>query len=183
MRHGKAVMRKLRQRLGELLAAENATFRDNAELRKKALFPLEKCTLHLPVEVGDYTDFYSSREHATNVGTMFRGAENALMPNWLHLPVGYHGRSSSIVPSGTAVHRPKGQMRPTPRSPARLRRQPAIGLRAGDRLHHLPTANPWASSIGVDQKPRTTSSAWCSSMIGARATSKSWEYVPLGPLP
>lgn len=66
----------------------------------------------LPAEIGDYTDFYASRQHATNVGIMFRGKENALMPNWLHLPVGYHGRASSVVISGTNLHRPKGQTTP-----------------------------------------------------------------------
>jgi fumarylacetoacetase len=66
--------------------------------------------MHLPAHVGDYTDFYSSREHATNVGIMFRGKENALQPNWLHLPVGYHGRASSVVVSGTPVRRPCGQV-------------------------------------------------------------------------
>ncbi|WP_420461004.1 fumarylacetoacetase [Neolewinella sp.] len=70
-------------------------------------------TLHLPIQVGDYTDFYSSREHATNVGRMFRDPDNALLPNWRHLPVGYHGRTSSIVVSGTSVRRPYGQMLPT----------------------------------------------------------------------
>ena len=68
--------------------------------------------MQLPVQIGDYTDFYASREHATNVGTMFRGKENALMPNWLHLPVGYHGRSSSIIPSNISIRRPKGQTLP-----------------------------------------------------------------------
>jgi fumarylacetoacetase len=66
--------------------------------------------MHLPAKIGDYTDFYSSREHATNVGTMFRGKDNALQPNWLHLPVGYHGRASSVVLSGTDVVRPCGQI-------------------------------------------------------------------------
>ena len=70
-------------------------------------------TLHLPIQIGDYTDFYSSREHATNVGRMFRDPDNALLPNWRHLPVGYHGRASSIVVSGTPVHRPYGQILPT----------------------------------------------------------------------
>jgi len=79
---------------------------DEAEL----LIPAAKVTMHMPVAIGDYTDFYSSREHATNVGIMFRGKENALMPNWLHLPVAYHGRSSSVVPSGTPIRRPKGQV-------------------------------------------------------------------------
>ena len=67
--------------------------------------------------LGDYTDFYSSKEHATNVGTMFRGPENALMPNWLHLPVGYHGRASSVVVSGTPITRPQGQTRPNEAEP------------------------------------------------------------------
>ena len=74
------------------------------------LVPLSEVTHHLPVRVGDYTDFYSSREHATNVGRMFRDPDNALLPNWLHLPVGYHGRASSIVVSGTDVIRPVGQI-------------------------------------------------------------------------
>ena len=63
------------------------------ELRKRAIVPMENVFMHLPAQIGDYTDFYSSREHATNVGTMFRGKDNALQPNWLHLPVGYHGES------------------------------------------------------------------------------------------
>ena len=68
--------------------------------------------LHLPVKIGDYTDFYASKDHATNVGIMFRGKENALMPNWTHLPVGYHGRASSVVLSGTNIRRPVGQTKP-----------------------------------------------------------------------
>jgi fumarylacetoacetase len=179
MRHGKAVMRKLRQRLGELLAAENATFRDNAELRKKALFPLEKCTLHLPVEVGDYTDFYSSREHAFNVGTMFRGPENALMPNWLHLPVGYHGRASSIVVSGTPLHRPKGQMRPKPEEP------PVFG--ASKQLDfELETGfitfqgKPLGQQITMEEAEDYIFGMVLFNDWSARDI-QSWEYVPLGP--
>ncbi|KAJ1371209.1 hypothetical protein KIN20_033116 [Parelaphostrongylus tenuis] len=68
--------------------------------------------MHLPATIGDYTDFYSSIHHATNVGIMFRGKENALMPNWKWLPVGYHGRASSVVPSGTPIRRPRGQVKP-----------------------------------------------------------------------
>ena len=73
--------------------------------------------MHLPCKIGDYTDFYSSIHHATNVGIMFRGPENALMPNWTHIPVGYHGRASSVVISGTPLHRPKGQQRPNLEEP------------------------------------------------------------------
>lgn len=71
----------------------------------------------MPAQIGDYTDFYASKEHATNVGTMFRGADNALMPNWLHIPIGYHGRASSVVVSGTPVTRPHGQQRPDDQAP------------------------------------------------------------------
>ena len=71
------------------------------------LTPVDQIEMLMPVEIGDYTDFYSSKQHAYNVGSMFRDPENALLPNWLHIPVGYHGRSSSIILSGTDIHRPK----------------------------------------------------------------------------
>jgi fumarylacetoacetase len=107
---GRPAWTEARQTVSRLLRDDEAELRDNAELRNKALIPAAKVTMHLPVAIGDYTDFYSSREHATNVGIMFRGKENALMPNWLHLPVAYHGRSSSVVLSGTPIRRPKGQV-------------------------------------------------------------------------
>ncbi|MCF8258630.1 MAG: fumarylacetoacetase [Flavobacteriales bacterium] len=106
---GKIVWTATRQRLIQLLSLGNSELRGNENLLKKCLFAQRDVIMHLPVQVGDYTDFYSSREHATNVGTMFRDPANALLPNWLHLPVGYHGRASSIVISGTPFHRPKGQ--------------------------------------------------------------------------
>lgn len=84
----------------------------DAKLRETILIPLSGVELVLPMEIGDYTDFYSSKEHATNVGIMFRGKDNALQPNYLHLPVGYHGRSSSVVISGTPIVRPCGQIKP-----------------------------------------------------------------------
>ncbi|XP_060549304.1 fumarylacetoacetase [Pantherophis guttatus] len=82
--------------LQKILSDKEPTLRDNTELRKRAFIPQASAVMHLPAEIGDYTDFYSSRQHATNVGMMFRGKENALMPNWLHLPVGYHGRASAF---------------------------------------------------------------------------------------
>jgi fumarylacetoacetase len=106
---GKAVWQAVRARLQEILGAGNAAWEAKAA---QILVPQAQARMLLPVSVPDYTDFYSSIEHATNVGVMFRGKENALMPNWKHLPVGYHGRASSIVVSGTDLHRPKGQMRP-----------------------------------------------------------------------
>jgi fumarylacetoacetase len=107
---GRSVQRNVRNRVSELLRDDNAELRDNTTLVASALYQQADVQMLLPVEIGDYTDFYSSIEHATNVGIMFRGKDNALMPNWKHIPVGYHGRSSSIVVSGTDVHRPKGQM-------------------------------------------------------------------------
>jgi fumarylacetoacetase len=101
----------VRNRISEVLDDDLEDW-DASQLADYFLHPQNEVEMLLPIEIGDYTDFYSSREHATNIGTMFRGKENALMPNWLHLPVGYHGRSSSIVVSGTPVRRPMGQQIP-----------------------------------------------------------------------
>src|SRR5262249_33015744 len=109
---GREAWRSLRQQLQELLSESNAKLRDNAPLRETAVIAQRDVEMLLPVDIGNYTDFYSSREHATNVGTMLRGKENALNPNWLHLPVAYHGRASSIVVSGTDIYRPWGQRMP-----------------------------------------------------------------------
>jgi len=106
---GRPAWRELRARLSELLRDGSSELAGNAELRARALLPQGDAEMLLPAEIGDYTDFYSSREHATNVGTMFRGKDNALMENWLELPVAYHGRASSVVVSGTPVRRPSGQ--------------------------------------------------------------------------
>jgi fumarylacetoacetase len=112
MSAGKNVWREIRGRLTDSLSSNNSQARTERRrsVKKEAMHPIEKVIMHLPVQIGDYTDFYASREHATNVGTMFRGKENALMPNWLHLPVGYHGRASSVVLSNTNVIRPHGQV-------------------------------------------------------------------------
>lgn len=112
MAQGRAVWRETRSTLQVLLDAEVPTLRDDEALCEAALIPMDAVTLYLPVDIGDYTDFYSSLEHATNVGTMLRGKDKALNPNWLHLPVAYHGRSSSIVLSGNDIRRPHGQTRP-----------------------------------------------------------------------
>ena len=109
---GKPITNAVRQRLSDLFNTDNQELQTNKEVRKLALLSVDDVEMMMPVEVGDYTDFYSSIEHATNIGTMIRDPENALAPNWKHLPVGYHGRASSIVVSGTNIHRPKGQMKP-----------------------------------------------------------------------
>ncbi|VXB09655.1 Fumarylacetoacetase [Burkholderia sp. 8Y] len=108
---GRAQWRALRVRLSSLLNAENAELRDNAALREQAFVARKDARLHLPVDIPGYTDFYSSREHATNVGSMFRDPKNALLPNWLEIPIGYNGRASSVIVSGTPVRRPNGQIK------------------------------------------------------------------------
>ncbi|MBW3467182.1 fumarylacetoacetase [Arthrospiribacter ruber] len=105
---GKGVTRRVREIVQDLLLTDNEKLRDH-QVRGKAMVNRKEAQMLMPVKVGDYTDFYSSMEHATNVGTMFRDPDNALLPNWKHIPVGYHGRASSIIPSGVPIHRPKGQ--------------------------------------------------------------------------
>ena len=101
-----------RARISQLLRQDHPELRDNEKLRKRALVPMADVRLHMPIAVSGYTDFYSSKEHATNVGVMFRGKDNALQPNWLHMPIGYNGRASTVVVSGTPVRRPRGQLKP-----------------------------------------------------------------------
>jgi len=109
MELGKAKTRAVRNKISDLLEEGNTELKNNAEVLKEAFFEQSEVEMCMPIQVPNYTDFYSSEQHAFNVGTMFRGPENALMPNWKHIPVGYHGRASSIVVSGTDFHRPKGQ--------------------------------------------------------------------------
>ncbi|MFN2429371.1 MAG: fumarylacetoacetase [Cryomorphaceae bacterium] len=112
MKKGKAAVRNLRNKLAELFDENTPALQGNKDHIAAVFHKQSNVKMHLPVSVGDYTDFYSSIEHATNVGTMFRDPDNALLPNWKHIPVGYHGRSSSIIPSGQPIHRPKGQTKP-----------------------------------------------------------------------
>jgi fumarylacetoacetase len=178
---GKAAWAEARQIIGDLLDKDTATLRDNAELRAKALHPQEGLSMRVPARIGDYTDFYSSRYHAYNVGVMFRGKDNALQPNWTHLPVGYHGRASSVVVSGTDLKRPKGQLitPDTPQGPpthgtCRLmdfELEMALYVGSGNKLGEPMTMDDAENSIfGL-----TTMNDW-----SARDIQK-WEYVPLGP--
>src|SRR5579864_6535660 len=109
---GQEIWTRTRARISELLRHDNDELRDNHALRERALVPMAQARLHLPITVSGYTDFYSSKEHATNVGVMFRGKDNALQPNWLHMPIGYNGRASTVVVSGTGFRRPRGQLKP-----------------------------------------------------------------------
>ena len=165
--------------LQAILSADNPTLRDNNELRNNALIPMADAILHMPVEIGDYTDFYSSREHATNVGTMFRGKENALMPNWLHLPIAYHGRASSVVVSGTDIHRPYGQTKAddaaTPTfAPSRLMDfELEMGFFVGQ-------GNDLSEPINVNNAIDHIFGMVLVNDWSARDIQK-WEYQPLGP--
>jgi fumarylacetoacetase len=179
MKGGTPSVRALRARLSELLRHDNAELRDDSTLREDALLPPDQVTMHLPVTVGDYTDFYSSRDHATNVGTMFRDPANALLPNWLHLPVGYHGRASSIIPSGVPVRRPMGQTRPDPNAPPvfgptkqlDFELEVAFITYAGKPLgERISTAEAEDHILGL-----VLFNDWSARDIQA------WEYVPLGP--
>ena len=112
MELGRPAWAEARSYISTLLSADEPALRDNKPLQERVLTPMDEVEMMLPVDIGDYTDFYSSEQHATNVGSMFRDPENALKPNWKHLPVGYHGRASSVVISGTDLHRPQGQILP-----------------------------------------------------------------------
>ena len=103
MGHGKLEVRELRDRISEILNIENTELSQNKEAISKVLDLQSDSEMHLPVKIGDYTDFYSSEQHAFNVGSMFRDPDNALLPNWKHIPVAYHGRASSIIPSGRFI--------------------------------------------------------------------------------
>lgn len=133
----------------------------------------------LPVQIGDYTDFYSSKEHATNVGKMFRDPENALLPNWLHIPVGYHGRSSTIVPSGIPVHRPMGQTLPNGQSTPVFGPSQSIDFEL-ETAFITTDANIMGENIPVNEAEDYIFGMVLLNDWSARDIQK-WEYVPLGP--
>lgn len=176
---GKKTWRLVRNRLAELFDETNPTLRDNKEHREVVIFSVDDIEMLLPVQIGDYTDFYSSKEHATNVGKMFRDPENALLPNWLHIPVGYHGRSSTIVPSGIPVHRPYGQTLPNGETtpvfgPSRL-----VDFEL-ETAFITTDANLMGEPIPVEEAEEHIFGMVLFNDWSARDIQK-WEYVPLGP--
>ncbi len=176
---GRQTWRAVRNRIADIFDANNDSLRSNAAHKEVVLFRLDEIEMQLPVHIGDYTDFYASKEHATNVGTMFRGAENALMPNWLHLPVGYHGRSSTIIPSGIPVHRPQGQTLPNGSE------NPVFGpSKLVDFELEMAFITTNANDIG-EPIPIEDAESYIFGLVlfndwSARDIQK-WEYVPLGP--
>jgi fumarylacetoacetase len=176
---GPKVWSRTRARISELLRREHPELRDNDELRRRVLVPMADVKLHLPIAVAGYTDFYSSREHATNVGTMFRGKDNALQPNWLHMPIAYNGRASTVVVSGTRVRRPRGQLKPPnaelPGFGAckRLDFELEIGVVIGQ-------PSPMGEMLSESQAAAMIFGFVLLNDWSARDIQQ-WEYVPLGP--
>lgn len=180
-----SVWRATRNTIIQLLAADSADKRleSNEELKNRVLIPMSSVKMHLPATIGDYTDFYSSREHATNVGIMFRGVDNALQPNWLHLPVGYHGRSSSVVVSGTDVVRPSGQLQADKADPSKgsvfgscklMDFEVEMGFFVGGQ------GNTHGKPLKMSEAERSIFGMVLLNDWSARDI-QAWEYVPLGP--
>lgn len=172
---GKTITNAVRLRIQKLLTQENSPLKPVKEIFIKQ----SDATMHLPVRVGDYTDFYSSIEHATNVGKMFRDPENALLPNWRHIPIGYHGRASSIITSGEPVQRPKGQTLPKGTSSPvykpsnRLDFELEVGFIVGKE-------SALRKQISTDEAEDYIFGLVLFNDWSARDIQK-WEYVPLGP--
>lgn len=176
---GPKVWRKTRARISELLRHDHPELRDDKELCKRALVPQNSVDMNMPIAVQGFTDFYSSKEHATNVGVMFRGKDNALQPNWLHIPIGYNGRASTVVVSGTPIRRPRGQLKPP------TAEQPTFGpCKRLDFELEMGVVIGQASAMGemlTEQQAEemifgfTLLNDWSARDIQA------WEYVPLGP--
>ena len=175
---GKSMVREVRSRVSELLREGNEEIQNHFDL-ESMLLPMDSVNLRMPVAIGDYTDFYSSEQHAYNVGCMFRDPDNALLPNWKHIPVGYHGRASSIIESGVPIHRPKGQQKPNDDEP------PVFGpCKLLDFELEMGFITCGKNDLG---EAISTSEAedYIIGMVlfndwSARDIQK-WEYVPLGP--
>jgi fumarylacetoacetase len=170
---------RTRARISELLRHDNPELRDNEKLRKRTLVPTADVTLHLPIAVAGYTDFYSSKEHATNVGVMFRGKDNALQPNWLHMPIGYNGRASTVVVSGTPVRRPCGQLKPPAAD------LPSFGpCKRLDFELEMGVVVGQPSAIGerlTEQQAEAMIFGFVILNDWSARDIQQWEYVPLGP--
>lgn len=172
---GQENWRATREKVSELLQAGS----DLEKQKDKVLFPIESVTMHMPVKVGDYTDFYSSIEHATNLGKLFRPNAEALMPNWKHIPVGYHGRASSIVISGTEVHRPKGQIKPNEDEPPIFSPCRTLDFEL-EMAFIVGKSTKLGDSVTIDTAEEHIFGMVVFNDWSARDIQK-WEYVPLGP--
>jgi fumarylacetoacetase len=178
MSAGRSIWREVRETLTTLLSGTSSPLKDETR-RSRMLIPIQDVQLHMPVQIGNYTDFYASREHATNVGIMFRGRENALMPNWLHLPVGYHGRASSVVLSGSDVRRPRGQILPAGESVPQFSASRSLDFELEVGFFTGP-GNTLGEPIPVDEAHEHIFGMVLLNDWSARDI-QAWEYQPLGP--
>jgi fumarylacetoacetase len=176
---GRPAWRRTREVLQHLLSAEIPTLRDDAALCERVFHRQRDVTMQLPARIGDYTDFYSSYHHAHNVGTMLRGPENALMPNWKWLPVAYHGRASSIVISGTDVRRPKGQIKPPDASAPLFGPTKSLDYEL-EMAFLIGLPNSLGEPVPIDRAVDHIFGFVLMNDWSARDV-QAWEYQPLGP--
>lgn len=176
---GKDAWNEARQLLTNLLKEDTSTLRDNAALRASALHKQSAVQMQLPAQIGDYTDFYSSYQHAYNVGVMFRGPANAIQPNWLHLPVGYHGRASSIVVSGHDIVRPSGLTQPDETKPPVFSTCKLLDYEL-EMAFFVGPGNKLGEPIPIDKTEDHIFGFVVMNDWSARDIQK-FEYVPLGP--
>ena len=172
---GKHITVKVRELIQSELCDENSVLKSHPSVFINQL----TVTMHLPVKVGDYTDFYSSIEHATNIGTMFRDPDNALLPNWKYLPVGYHGRASSIIVSGNDVYRPKGQVVLEPNSPPTFQVSTRVDFEL-EVAFIIGKNSSLGNSVSTNDADDYIFGKVLFNDWSARDIQK-WEYVPLGP--
>ena len=172
---GKSTTVKIREYIQTELCNANSVLKSHPSVFIKQ----SSVQMHLPVKVGDYTDFYSSIEHATNIGTMFRDPDNALLPNWKHLPVGYHGRASSIIVSGENVHRPKGQVVLAPNTAPVFQASTRVDFEL-EMGFIIGKSTKLGDSVSTDAADEYIFGKVLFNDWSARDIQK-WEYVPLGP--
>jgi fumarylacetoacetase len=176
---GKPFTCRVRNIIQESFMTGGAAEPEMGLLMEMAIYPAGQIQMMMPVEIGDYTDFYSSIEHATNVGKMFRDPENALLPNWRHIPVGYHGRASSIVASGTDIHRPKGQTKPADSSSPLFGPTKQLDFEL-ETAFVIGKGTSLGDSIAVENAADHIFGVLLFNDLSARDI-QAWEYVPLGP--
>jgi fumarylacetoacetase len=176
---GRPAWRKVRETLQKLLSAETPTLRDDKKLRERVFHRQADVVMQLPAKIGNYTDFYSSYYHAHNVGTMLRGAENALMPNWKWLPVAYHGRASSVVVSGAEVRRPQGQIKPPDAAAPIFGATKSLDYEL-EMAFLIGPGNSLGQPVPIDQALDHIFGFVLMNDWSARDV-QAWEYQPLGP--
>jgi fumarylacetoacetase len=179
MKHGKIATRNLRYRLSELFDVNNLELQQNEAHVHEVLFEINEVEMCMPIQIGDYTDFYSSKEHATNVGMMFRDPANALLPNWLWIPVGYHGRASSVILSGQNIYRPKGQIKPVPTEDPIYAPSRQVDFEL-EMAFVTYDGKPLGDSISTAEAEDYIFGMCLFNDWSARDI-QAWEYVPLGP--